>query len=46
MRLHEADSMKHCATQKTVEVCFDTAQRKGVVLPDDVANRLKQLLPA
>ena len=45
MRLHEADSMKHCATQKTVEVCFDTAQRKGVALPQDVANKLKELLP-
>ena len=38
MRLYEADSMTHCATQKTVEVCFDTQARKGVALPEDVAE--------
>ena len=36
MRLFEADSMTHCATQKTVEVCFDTARRASALLPDDV----------
>jgi acyl-CoA thioester hydrolase len=41
MRLYEADAMTHCATQKTVEVCFDTAARKGVALPEDVAARLR-----
>ena len=41
MRLYEADSMTHCATQKTVEVCFDTAARKGVALPEDVAAKLR-----
>ena len=35
MRLYEADSMTHCATQKTVEVCFDTRERKGVALPEE-----------
>ena len=36
MRLYEADSMIHCATQKTTEVCFDTTRRASVPLPDDV----------
>jgi acyl-CoA thioester hydrolase len=40
MRLYEADSMTHCATQKTVEVCFDTAARKAVALPDDIREKL------
>ena len=40
MRLYAADSMTHCATQKTVEVCFDTKARKGVALPDDMRSKL------
>ena len=44
MRLYEADSMTHCATQKTVEVCFDTRARKGVPLPEDVKAKLERLL--
>ena len=40
MRLYEADSMTHCATQKTVEVCFDTRARKGVALPDEIRQKL------
>ena len=40
MRLYEADSMTQCATQKTVEVCFDTRARKGVALPDDIRQKL------
>jgi len=40
MRLYEADSMTHCATQKTVEVCFDTAKRASVLLPDDVRQAI------
>jgi acyl-CoA thioester hydrolase len=40
MRLYEADSMTHCATQKTVEVCFDTARRASVLLPDDVRQAI------
>lgn len=43
MRLYEADSMTHCATQKTVEVCFDTAQRQGVALPEDMKAKLKAI---
>ncbi|HEY7241015.1 MAG TPA: thioesterase family protein [Burkholderiales bacterium] len=40
MRLYEADSMTHCATQKAVEVCFDTGARKAVPLPDDIRDKL------
>jgi acyl-CoA thioester hydrolase len=43
MRLYEADSMTHCATQKTVEVCFDTKARKGVALPEDVKAKLQKI---
>ncbi|HEX5476753.1 MAG TPA: thioesterase family protein, partial [Burkholderiales bacterium] len=43
LRLYEADSMQHCATQKSVEVCFDTRERKGVVLPQDVADKLRAI---
>lgn len=46
MRLYEADAMVHCATQKTVEVCFDTAARKGVALPEDVRAKLQQICAA
>jgi acyl-CoA thioester hydrolase len=38
--LYEADSMTHCATEKAVEVCFDTQARKAVALPDDVRAKL------
>lgn len=41
LRLYEADSMTHCATQKSVEVCFDTRQRKGVPLPEDMKRKLQ-----
>jgi acyl-CoA thioester hydrolase len=40
MQLHEADTMTHCATQKTVEVCFDTTRRASARWPDDVRARL------
>jgi len=40
MRLYASDTMTHCATQKTVEVCFDTQARKGVPLPEDVRAKL------
>ena len=46
MRLYEADSMTHCATQKTVEVCFDTAARQGVALPEDVRAKLQRICAA
>ena len=35
MRLHASESMTHCATQKTVEVCFDTKARASAPLPDE-----------
>ncbi len=44
LRLYEADSMTHCATQKSVEVCFDTRARKGVPLPDDLRVKLQTIL--
>lgn len=44
LELYEADSMTHCATQETVEVCFDTAQRKSVPLPDDIRAKLAAML--
>ena len=44
MRLFEADSMTHCATQKTVEVCFDTKARKSVALPDRFRAGLQSIL--
>lgn len=46
MRLYAADTMTHCATQKTVEVCFDTTARRSAVLPDDVRRRIQEALEA
>jgi len=43
LRLYEADSMTHCATEKAVEVCFDTEARKSVALPDDVREKLQAI---
>lgn len=40
LRLYEADSMTHCATEKAVEVCFDTQARNGVALPEDMKAKL------
>lgn len=42
MRLYDSESMTHCATQKTVEVCFDTRARRSVVFPDDVRQKIQQ----
>ena len=42
-RLYEADSMRHCATQKATEVCFDTKKRQGVALPEDIKAKLKAI---
>lgn len=42
MRLHEADSLTHCATQKTVEVCFDTVRRASAPWPTDVRAALSR----
>lgn len=44
MRLYEADSMTHCATQKTVEVCFDMKARKSAPLPPDFRDKLGKML--
>jgi acyl-CoA thioester hydrolase len=44
LRLHEADSMTHCATQKSVEVCFDTTRRIAVPFPEDIRERLAHRL--
>jgi acyl-CoA thioesterase FadM len=43
MRLYEADSMRHCATQKSTEVCFDTRKRQGVALPEDFSAKLRAI---
>jgi acyl-CoA thioester hydrolase len=40
MRMYEADAMTHCATQKTVEVFFDTARRASVAIPDEIRSKL------
>jgi acyl-CoA thioester hydrolase len=46
LRLYESDSMTHCATQKTVEVCFDTAARRSAPLPADVQSKLATQIPS
>ncbi|HEX4913278.1 MAG TPA: thioesterase family protein [Vicinamibacterales bacterium] len=40
MRLYDADTRTHCATQKTVEVFFDTTRRIAVPIPDDIKATL------
>ena len=42
MRLYESESMTHCATQKTVEVCFDTKARASAPWPDGVRSKIQQ----
>ena len=42
MRLYESDSMTHCATQKTVEVCFDTAARRSAAFPEEVREKIRR----
>jgi acyl-CoA thioesterase FadM len=44
MRLHESDSGIHCATQKTVEVCFDTTARVSSPWPDAVRSKIQQAI--
>ena len=46
LRLYEADSMLHCATQNAVEVCFDTVKRVSAPFPDDVRAKIAAMLPA
>jgi len=43
MRLYAADSMTHCATRKTVEVCFDTRARRGIAWPEDIKASLQKI---
>jgi acyl-CoA thioester hydrolase len=40
MKMYETDSMVHSATQKTVEVCFDTEKRASAQFPDDIHKKL------
>ena len=40
MRLYEADSMTHCASQQTTEVCFDTTARRSAPWPEDIRVKL------
>lgn len=40
LRLYEADALSHCATQETVEVCFDTTARRAAQFPDEVRAKL------
>ncbi|MDE0537983.1 MAG: thioesterase family protein [Rhodospirillales bacterium] len=40
LRLYEADTMTHCATQTSVEVFFDTKARKAVEIPDDLKEKM------
>lgn len=40
LRLYASDSMTQCATQKTVEVCFDTKARRSAPLPPDVRTKI------
>ena len=42
MRLYESDSMTHCATQKTVEVCFDTTARRAAAFPAELREKIQQ----
>jgi len=44
MRLHESESMTHCATQKTVEVCFDTEARRSTAWPADIRAKIQQAI--
>jgi acyl-CoA thioester hydrolase len=41
MRLYEAEAMTHCATQKTVEVCFDTRARRSAALPANIREKIQ-----
>lgn len=44
MRLHDSESMTHSATQKTVEVCFDTKARRSAKWPDALRATLEQAI--
>ena len=40
LRLYEAATMTHCATQTSVEVFFDTKARKAIEIPDDLKEKM------
>ena len=42
MRLYASESMIHCATQKTVEVCFDTRERRSAPFPEEIREKIRQ----
>jgi len=44
LQLCEADSMTHCATQKAVEVSFETSKRASAPFPDDVRAKLASMV--
>lgn len=44
LRLYESESMTHCATQKIVEVCFDTRARRSAAWPDDVRAKIEKAI--
>ncbi len=44
MRLYEAETMVHCATETCVEVCFDTTLRKAVALTEDMRSKIAPLV--
>lgn len=44
LRLYEADGMTHCATQRSVEVFFDTGARKAVSIPGDLRDQITPLV--
>ena len=41
MRLHDSESMMLCATQKTVEVCFDMRARRSAAWPAAIKSKLE-----
>ncbi len=42
LKLYDADSMTHCATQKVTEVCFDTTARASAPWPEDIRAALEK----
>jgi acyl-CoA thioester hydrolase len=46
LRLYETETMTHCATQKSVEVCFDMTARASTPFPDDLRAKLQSSVVA
>jgi acyl-CoA thioester hydrolase len=44
LRLYESESMTHCATQTSVEVCFDTKARSSAPWPEHVRSKIEQAI--